>query len=166
MASQKKISANRRNGRKGQGPRTAAGKMQSRLNARKHGLSIPLMANQALHEDVLKIARTIAGANDALMEPARVIAETELMLQRVQQARLAAISMAINEIDNRNRSVAASQNGPDSHAGGAETTVSEAFVVALPSLQRIERYERRAYSRRAKAVARLNDLRMLSQLSL
>ena len=166
MTNQKRIDANRRNGRKGRGPRTAAGKLQSRLNAHKHGLSIPIMADQTLHEDVLKIARAIAGANNALMEPALVIAETELMLQRIQQARLAAINMGINEIDKRNRSVAAVGNAAEPHGvGGAETPIADAFVVALPLLRRIELYERRAYSRRKKAMTRLDDLRIFSQLS-
>jgi hypothetical protein len=165
MASQKKIDANRRNGCKGQGPLTAAGKRRSRVNAYKLGLSIPIIADQALHEDVLNIARGIAGPHEALMEPALVIAETELMLQRIKQARLAAFTIAMNEIDQRNKPPAASNAVSLDGGGGAQGPTADAFVVALPLLQRIGRYERSAYSRHKKALARLNDLRMLSHLS-
>jgi len=52
------------------------------------------------------------------------------------------------------------QKIPDVDLAGAE-----AGVCALPVLKRIDRYERRAYSRSKKAMARLNDLRLLSQLA-
>jgi hypothetical protein len=39
MSSQKQIAANRRNGRKSRGPRTAAGKFVSSRNALRHGLT-------------------------------------------------------------------------------------------------------------------------------
>jgi hypothetical protein len=39
MASEKQIAANRRNAARSTGPRTAAGKTRSRMNAKRHGLS-------------------------------------------------------------------------------------------------------------------------------
>ena len=79
---------------------------------------------------------------------------------------MAAINIGTNEIDKRNRPVAAVGNAAGPHdVGGAETPIVEPFVITLPLLRRIERYERRAYSRRKKAMTRLNDLRILSQLS-
>jgi hypothetical protein len=42
MASDKQIAANRRNAAKSPGPRTAAGKERSRMNARRHGLASAL----------------------------------------------------------------------------------------------------------------------------
>jgi hypothetical protein len=39
MASRRQITANRRNARKSTGPRTSAGKLRSRRNALKHGLT-------------------------------------------------------------------------------------------------------------------------------
>ena len=43
MTSQKQLQANRRNSTKSTGPKTRAGKAQSRLNSRKHGLTAKLL---------------------------------------------------------------------------------------------------------------------------
>jgi hypothetical protein len=40
----------------------------------------------------------------------------------------------------------------------------DAFIRALPILSNIERYERRAYSRRNKAVQRLSDWQLRTRL--
>jgi hypothetical protein len=95
MTSQKKIESNRRNGRKERRPRSA--KSRSRLNARKHGLSLPIMANHELQAEALNLAHAIAGegADNALLEQALIIAECELDLQRVQEARRVAIEREI-----------------------------------------------------------------------
>ena len=171
MTSQKQIEANRRNGRKGRGRRTAAGKSESRMNARKHGLSLPILADRNLHGDALKIARAIAGegADYAVIEQALIIAQTELELQRVRQARLAAINinMVMNETNNKSPQNHVAEGASSSHSvtpsTDSDTTTAEAFVHALPVLQRIERYERRAYSRRAKAMVCLDGLRAVAQ---
>jgi hypothetical protein len=168
MTSQKKIDANRRNGSKGRGPRTRAGKLKSSLNARKHGLSVPITADRQLHGEAVKLARAIVGegaAYNAFFEQALIIAETELDQRRAQQARLVAINMAMSETDNNIPQVEVTEKVSSSHAvNGGDTRTAEAFVRALPVLRQIERYERRAYSRRKKAAARLNDLRSLSRV--
>jgi hypothetical protein len=151
VTSQRKINANRR-------------------NARKHGLSIPITAERGLHADALKIARAIAGegAGNALMEQAIIVAETELQLQRIKQARLTALEMEMRQVgpnslaaggamDATSPRTAASSNEVESLAG--------AVVRAMPILKQIERYERRVYSRRAKAIICLNGLRAMAQCS-
>ena len=163
MSSQKKIDANRRNGRRGRGPRSLNGKSRSRLNALKHGLSIQNMADDERYGDAFKIASAIVdedGDNGLVMEQALIIAKTELDLQRAGRARLAAIEQAISDAD-ATRANSARQDSRTETAG----TTADAFARALPALKQIERYERRAYSRRKRAVARLNDLRLFSQLS-
>jgi hypothetical protein len=140
----------------GGGPKTAAGKRRSRTNARKHGLSIPVTSDRQLYKAALELARAIAGENasPALLNQAFVVAECELALQRVHQARVVTIEAA--------------RTG--ARVAGGEATSSppkeliERFVVALPILSAMERYERRACSRQRKALAQYNDLRLIEKL--
>ena len=62
MSTAGKISANRANARASAGPKTARGKAHSARNARRHGLSIPLLADPAFSKEVEALARDIAGA--------------------------------------------------------------------------------------------------------
>ena len=57
MSSQKQIAANRRNGRKSRGPRTAAGKSVSSRNALRHGLASISRHNPAFAPRIEAIAR-------------------------------------------------------------------------------------------------------------
>ena len=148
-----KPKADQRNGRKGGGPRTAAGKMVSRMNARKHGLSKPVMMDRNLNKTAFDIAHAIAGrhANGAILGQALVVAECELMLQRIDQARVAAIELAKFKVPNQANTT-------------TTTELTSAFAEALPTLSGIERYERRAYSRKKRALAHLHDLQAIAQL--
>ena len=145
--------ADQRNGRKGGGPRTAAGKTVSRMNARKHGLSMPVMMDRNLNKTAFDIAYAIAGkdANDTILGQALVVAECELMLQRIDQARVAAIELAMLKVPNQADTT-------------TTTALAGAFVEAWPNLSGIERYERRAYSRKKRALAHLHDLQAIAQL--
>lgn len=155
MTSQKKIESNRRNGRKGRRPRRA--KSRSRLNARKHGLSVPIMANHELQADAMKLAHAIAGegADNALLEQALIIAECELDLQRVQGARRVTI-----ELEMRHEKGAAAVDEFSRYSAEQQVCFG-AVVRAMPTLKQIERYERRVYSRHNKALARFNGLKLL-----
>jgi hypothetical protein len=148
VTSQRKIDANRR-------------------NARKHGLSIPITADRGLHADALKIVRAIAGegAGNALMEQAIVVAETELQLQRIKQARLTAIELEMRQDDPKVASALGDASRHSAHPPLEHEPCAGAVVRAMPILKQIERYERRVYSRRAKAIVRLNGLRAMAQCS-
>jgi hypothetical protein len=78
-----------------------------------------------------------------------IVAECELTLQRIRQARVAAIESA------------GASNGARTEEA---TKTANAFLRALPTLSRIDRYERRAYSRHKKALQTLNDLQTMAQL--
>jgi hypothetical protein len=155
MVGQYQVEANHRNKAKtGGGPRTVAGKSRSRYNALKHGLSVPIGADRHLRKSVLGLAHMIAGegASDPMLAQALIIAECELTLQRIHQARVTAIENTMANNHNETQT-----------AGATETAA--AFAKALPTLCGIERYERRACSRRKNAQNRLDDLQLMAQFN-
>ncbi len=89
MTSAQKIKANRANAQASTGPRTAQGKARTARNARRHGLSLSVISDPVLSEQVEALARKIAGqAVDAeIYQRARRIAEAQIDLQRVRYAR-------------------------------------------------------------------------------
>src|ERR1700737_175837 len=93
MISQKKIAANRSNGRKSRGPRTAAGKASASRNALRHGLVTITQRNPALFPEIERMAKALCAGdkNPFLFEQALTIAENQLILQCVRAERVAAI---------------------------------------------------------------------------
>jgi len=89
MISAGRTKANRTNARASTGPKTAQGRAHSAGNARRHGLSLPVLSNPALSEEVEPLVRDIAGAGAApeILELARRIAESQIDLRRVRSAR-------------------------------------------------------------------------------
>src|SRR5262249_12346731 len=81
--------ANRANAHASTGPKTAQGRAHSARNARRHGLSLPVLSNPALSQEVETLARDIAeaGATPEILELARRIAEAQIDLRRVRSAR-------------------------------------------------------------------------------
>jgi hypothetical protein len=88
MTSSRQRDANRRNAKRSTGPRTVAGKAAVRLNARRHGLAVPLRSEPGADKEIERLADAIAGARSDLMDLARRIAEADLELRRIRQARL------------------------------------------------------------------------------
>jgi hypothetical protein len=140
MTSQRKIEANRRNAQKAKGPRSAGGKARSSKNARKHGLAIPIGADRDLHDRALQIAGLIVGdeAPDEFMDQALTVAEPELELQRIGRARTCVVQQNIRQ---------PSANGQPNDESDA---LAAAFIKALPTLSRIDRYERRTLSKKRR----------------
>ena len=90
MASARKIRANRVNAQASTGPKTTQGKARAAQNARRHSLSLSVFLNPVLSAEVKKLAREIAGAgaNGEILESARRVAEAQIDLQRVRAVRL------------------------------------------------------------------------------
>ena len=88
MTSERKIKANRANARISTGPKTSHGRARSAKNAFRHGLSLPLQSDQALSEEVYALARQIAGphASAHFQILARRIAEAQVDLRRIRYA--------------------------------------------------------------------------------
>jgi len=124
VTSDKKISSNRKNAQKSSGPRSAAGKSRAARNALRHGLAIPVGAIPALRSDIETLALSIASASGkaTATELSQQAAEAQLEILRVRKARAALLSADIDR---------------------------DELNVRLASL---ERYERRAFSRRKRAI--------------
>ena len=89
MTSERKITANRANARASTGPRTTRGRARAARNALRHALSLPVCSDPVLSEEVETLAREIAGpgANAETHELARQVAEAQIDLRRVRYAR-------------------------------------------------------------------------------
>ena len=89
MTSARKIQTNRANAQAGTGPRTRQGKIRTAQNARRHGLSLSVLTDQLLSEDAENLAHALAGegASAAVLEPARRAAEAQIDLVRIRKAR-------------------------------------------------------------------------------
>jgi hypothetical protein len=128
MISARKIQANRANARASTGPRTAQGKAIAAQNARRHGLSLSAIANPMVSKQAESLAREIAGGSTdpEVLVSARQIAQAQLDLLRIRQAR---------------HDLLARYGLPDEDA-----------KALTRQLLAMERYERRALSRRKFAI--------------
>ena len=157
MSSQKQIEANRRNAQNSKGPRTTAGKARASRNSRKHALNTISHNNSFFAPRIEAIARAVCPetTNSALWEQALIIGECTTVLVCVQATRIALIEHSL-------RSTFAPMTDADA-ADRAELGKSqsepapprdefEAMDLAARELDRLERYERRALSRRKPAI--------------
>jgi hypothetical protein len=101
VTSERKIRANRANARASTGPKTARGRSHAARNALRHALSLPVYSDPVLSNDVEALAREIIGtdANPEMQELARRIAETQIDLRRVRHARHHILSEALSDPD-------------------------------------------------------------------
>jgi hypothetical protein len=98
MTSARKIKANRANAHASTGPKTTRGKARAAQNARRHGLSLSIISDPVLSEQVKALAREITGeaADDNIYQLARRIAEAQIDLQRTRYARHQFLSQELN----------------------------------------------------------------------
>ena len=136
MATVRQIAASQRNGSLSRGPKTSAGKARSSRNALKHGLSIPVNRDKTLRRQIAVLARLLAQSEAGnVFGQARAAAEAELELVRARDVMGVVLTRA---------GITAEWNG------GPEQ--GSAVIKVLPKLQRVERYERRAFSKRKRAL--------------
>jgi hypothetical protein len=93
MTSARKVWTNRDNSHSSTGPKTSMGRLTAAMNARRHGLRVPVLSDPVLSAEADAMAQKIAGgASPRLMELARRIAEAEIDVLRVRRARSDLIS--------------------------------------------------------------------------
>jgi hypothetical protein len=163
VTSERKIRANRANARASTGPKTAQGRLHARRNALRHALSLPVSSDPAFSEDVEALARQLIGTNASaeIKELARRIAETQIDLRRVRLARHQLFSQALGDPDPESEGMPRTTSvlvWPDNVVEFLRPTPdgSSKFATILADRTRrllaLDRYERRALSRRKFAI--------------
>jgi hypothetical protein len=178
MASERQIAANRRNAHSSSGPRTPSGKKRASQNAFRHGLT-KRISSAEFDREVEELAGQIAGDTEdrITLELARDAAAAELALARVRRVKSALIARvaALGRFDVPKRFQSPKDeaawimlhycgatlwNGrpkfavdplPAMPAQEPQRT-AEAVRRALPDLLKLHRYERRAVTRRDRAI--------------
>jgi hypothetical protein len=175
MSSKRQIRANRANARASTGPKSAAGKARAARNALRHGLAIAVLDDAHWAPEVDVLARRIAGENaDAeLLSIGRNVAQAQIDLQRIREHRRRAIEKAVTKLDlgtdparssERDGEVGATRRdaeNPVAHdrnscevvegAKGANAAGNSLEIITR-GLTAVDRYERRAFSRRKFAI--------------
>jgi hypothetical protein len=167
--------ANRANATASTGPRTKAGKARSARNALRHGLNIPVWSEPALAPEAEAIARRIAGpeVEANALEWARRIGEAQVDLNRVRSLRKQAIARRLSDL----------RGGPSFqglelvrllglfldqplHPNPPEAEARLAAILAgrTSELARLDRYERRALSKRKRAIRGYDAVRSAADL--
>jgi hypothetical protein len=181
MSSLRKIQANRANARASTGPRTAPGRARAARNALRHGLSLSVFADPTQSEQVETLAREITGepAGDDIYELARRVAEAQVDLQRVRNARHQVLADRLNNryyesgasarekisvIRNllRPRAPEIPVVAPAKYLNMTPQGPHKVATILLQEAQRLQamdRYERRALSRRRFAIRALDRAR-------
>ena len=175
-ASERQMAANRGNGRRSTGPRSAAGKKRASRNSLRHGLSALIPSRTQRTEYIDRLARKIAGdkTDPVTLECAHAAAEAEFDLWQVPRVKAATIDriLAFGEFESLHTIKSVQQAtrflGALDRGGLTIPTVvesvsplpspepertAEAVRRALPELLKLDRYERRAAARRRRALS-------------
>jgi hypothetical protein len=132
MPSERKIAANRSNAKKSTGPRSKAGRQASRRNALRHGLAIDIRTDPAYHDDIEQLAKMMSRASgrQSVSDSARDVAEAVLDLSRIRKIRASLFETIYF----------------------SDTAAPDRLTELNDKLAKLERYERRAFSRRNRAM--------------
>ena len=131
MPSERKIAANRSNAKKSTGPRSDAGRQVSRRNALRHGLAVDIRTDPAYSEDIEQLAKILSHARGRqnVSDNACDAAEAVLDLFRIRKVRAFLFETIY-----------------------VPTASQDCLLELNDKLAKLERYERRAFSRRNRAL--------------
>ena len=165
MTTPRRLLANRENARASTGPRSVAGKARASFNARRHGLSVPICTDPVLAAEIEALIGNLAGAaaSQQLLAQARRVAEAQTEVNRVRRRQRELMKLAHGQGgDGANGTKAVSlleaQSAGDADALESKTVILATLVLELHAL---ERYERRALSRRNRAMDAFDTVRVL-----
>jgi hypothetical protein len=141
MTSDRKIASNQKNAQKSTGPRSEIGRRHSRRNALRHGLAIAIGSDPSFSKDIEALATTLVSGRGGKSceksagEFARQVAEAEIDLLRIRKLRASRFE--------------AVYGNPDAKL--------EQYSELGDSLAKLARYERRAFSRRKRALLLISE---------
>ena len=137
MTPDRKIESNRKNAQKSTGPRSEAGQRRSRRNALRHGLSVAIGSDPSFSDDIRRLAGVLAQGRNGqnIGEFAHQAAEAEIDLLRIRKLRALRFKAVLGNPETR----------LDDHSEFNE------------ELAKLERYERRAFSRRKRAIRAMSE---------
>jgi hypothetical protein len=137
MTSDRKIESNRKNAQKSTGPRSEAGQRRSRRNALRHGLAIAIGSDPSSSEEIKRLANALAQGRSGqhIVEFAHQAAEAEIDLLRIRKLRASRFNAVL---------------------GNPETKFDD-YSEFDEELAKLERYERRAFSRRKRAFRAMTE---------
>jgi hypothetical protein len=132
MTSDRKAASNRKNAQKSTGPRSEVGRRHSRRNALRHGLAVAIGSDPSFSKDIEALATIVASGSggQTVGEFARQAAEAEIDLLRIRKLKASRFN--------------AVHGNPEARR--------EDYFELNESLAKLERYERRAFSRRKRAL--------------
>ena len=173
MVTARQIAANRRNARRSTGPRSRAGRKRSSRNSFRHGLASGVITNAERIKRIERLARKIAGADADIvaLECARGFAQAEFDLEQIRRVKLAVMSRIAplggfepsDALRLRGQRTSGDADRVESAAMSmtpSDGTAAEEIRAALSELTRLDRYERRAATRRERAIHILLDRKM------
>lgn len=177
MTTDRQRLANRANAKASTGPKSKAGKVRSAQNALRHGLNLPIWSDPELAPQAEAIARKIAGPNPnaEALDRARLIGEAQIDLNRVRARRTVLMTKLLGSVNYQSNSASKQKllvkfdrrvlTPLDEEAIQKVTQLQnlkgdEKFTTILEDraseLARLDRYERRAVSRRKSAIRRFD----------
>ena len=148
---------NRENSKRSTGPKSTAGKARVAKNATTHGLAIPLRSLRELSSEAKIIALKIAGRQGkSRLEFAHAVAETIVDLRRIR-----AIRLQVYEDLHRIMMEHSAQGQKTSLQSRNALGLLEVVAGRFKKLERLERYEKRALSRRKRAVCAFEEASLM-----
>jgi hypothetical protein len=141
MTSERKIAANQNNAQKSTGPRSEAGREISRRNSLRHGLAIDIGADPAFHDGIQKLAKVLSpsGGTQKVDGDAYEAAAAQFDLLRIRRTRAWLFETLYF----------------------AQPAAPDSLEKLNDRLAKLERYERRAFSRRKRALRCMSGCAML-----
>lgn len=137
MASEKQLAANRINAQKSRGPRSIGGKMRASRNATSHRLAANFRKDPAAVRSVEVLTNLLRKAGHCERE-ARLLAVAEYRTRSVHTLRSRLTEKLLE----------AAERG----------SASASVLMSLQSLQRIDRYEKRASSRKKRLFLQMQEV--------